>query len=195
MSAKSEATTANRSWLEDAECLDVAIYAAIARTDTPALDAAMRRLTEAANYSRLSLTAAAGLAVFGGPSGRRAAAKGLVSLGVTAAVVNLAIKPLGRRPRPERAADVPLARHVDMPKSRSFPSGHSAAAFAFATGVSHGSAAAAVPLHGLAAAVSYSRVHTGVHYPGDVLAGALLGIVLAQVTTRSLARRWPKHFG
>jgi undecaprenyl-diphosphatase len=195
MGAEGEATTGNRSWLADAERLDVAIYAAIARTQTPSLDVAMRRLTEAANYSRLSLTAAAGLAVFGGSSGRRAAAKGLVSLGVTAAVVNLAVKPLGRRPRPERAADVPLARHVAMPKSRSFPSGHSAAAFAFATGVSHGSSAAAVPLHGLAATVSYSRVHSGVHYPSDVLAGALLGIVVAQVTTRSLGSRWPGRFG
>ena len=45
------------------------------------------------------------------------------------------------------------------------------------------SPAAAVPLRALAALVAYSRVHTGVHYPGDVLAGALIGTALAQLTT------------
>ena len=98
---------------------------------------------------------------------------GLASLAVTSAVVNLGVKPLGRRRRPDRLAEeVPLARHVPMPASRSFPSGHTAAAFAFATGVGNVSPAAAIPLRALAAAVGYSRVHTGVHYPGDVLAGA-----------------------
>jgi undecaprenyl-diphosphatase len=46
-----------------------------------------------------------------------------------------------------------------------------------------------VPLRALAAIVAYSRVHTGVHYPGDVLAGALMGTALAQLTVHSLDRR------
>ena len=73
-----------------------------------------------------------------------------------------------------------------MPTSTSFPSGHSAAAFAFATGVGHVLPSAAVPLRALAALVAYSRVHTGVHYPGDVVAGALIGSALAQLATRAL---------
>ena len=144
----------------------------------------MSRLARAADYSRLSLASAALLVLTGGRTGRRAAAQGLASLGVTAAVVNVAVKPLARRRRPDRLTDdVPLARQVQMPSSRSFPSGHSAAAFAFATGVGRVSPAAAVPLRALAALVAYSRVHTGVHYPGDVLAGALIGTALAQLTT------------
>jgi membrane-associated phospholipid phosphatase len=179
-----------RPWLQDAERLDVAIYAAIARTPTPSLDRAMGRLSRAADYSRLSIASAAVLALTGGQSGRRAAAYGLASVGVTATVVNVAVKPLGRRRRPDRVAqNVPLARHVRMPASRSFPSGHSAAAFAFATGVGHVLPPAAVPLRALAALVSYSRVHTGVHYPGDVVIGALIGTALAQVTTQALERR------
>jgi membrane-associated phospholipid phosphatase len=177
-------------WLRDAERVDVAVYAAIAQTPTPALDRAMARLSHAADYSRLSLASAAVLAATGGRRGRRAAALGLASVGVAATVVNLAVKPLGRRRRPDRAAEqVPVARHVRMPSSTSFPSGHSAAAFAFATGVGQALPAAAIPLRGLAALVAYSRVHTGVHYPGDVVGGALLGTGLAQVTTHALDRQ------
>ena len=144
----------------------------------------MSRLSRAADYSRLSLTSSALLALGGGKTGRRAAVQGFASLGLTATVVNVAVKPLARRRRPDRlAGDVPLARHVRMPRSRSFPSGHSAAAFAFATGVGQ------VSLRALAALLAYSRVHTGVHYPADVLAGALLGTALAQLTTHGGAGR------
>jgi membrane-associated phospholipid phosphatase len=183
-------------WLKDAERVDLAIFAAIARTPTPGLDRAMTGLSHAADYSRLSLLSAALLALPGRRSGRRAASMGLASLAVTTTVVNVGIKPLGRRRRPDRlAGEVPLARHVRMPISRSFPSGHTACAFAFATGVGHVSPAAAVPLRALAAAVGYSRVHTGVHYPGDVLAGALIGTTLAQLATHAGDRLQPARRG
>jgi membrane-associated phospholipid phosphatase len=77
---------------------------------------------------------------------------------------------------------------VRMPSSTSFPSGHAAAAFAFATGVGYVLPPAAIPLRGLAALVAYSRVHTGVHYPGDVVAGSLMGTTIAQLTTHALDR-------
>lgn len=174
---------------EEVERLDVGVYAAIAQTSTPTLDRAMSRLSRAADYSRLSLAAAATLAIAGGSPGRRAAKLGLASVAVTATVVNLALKPLGRRRRPDRTAqEVPVARHVRMPISSSFPSGHSAAAFAFATGVAYAPHLAAVPLYGLGTVVAYSRVHTGVHYPGDVIAGSLLGVVLAQATVKLTER-------
>src|SRR6478752_4883183 len=175
------------SWLDEAKLVDVAVYAAVAGTPTPTLDRLMRRLSHAANYSRLSVSSAAVLALTGGPAGRRAAGRGIASIGVTSAVVNLAVKPLSRRRRPDRAAQsVPFARQVPMPTSSSFPSGHSAAAFAFATGVGSVLPSAAAPLRGLAALVAYSRVHTGVHYPGDAIVGSLIGSALAQATVRAL---------
>jgi len=177
-------------WLEDAERVDLALYAAIARTPTPALDRAMSRVSRAADYSKISIAAAGLLAATGGGSGRRAATMGLASLGAAAALFNLVAKPLSRRSRPDRVAgEVPIARHVRMPTSTSFPSGHTASAFAFAAGVGRVLPQAAVPLHAVAAIVGYSRVHTGVHYPGDVVAGAVSGTIVAQLVTHAIDRR------
>jgi membrane-associated phospholipid phosphatase len=179
-----------RRWLTELDQADAALYAALATITTPALDKSMARLSDAANYSRLSIASAAVLAVTCGPKGRRAAAYGLASLAVTATIVNLAVKPLTSRRRPDRAGEgVPLDRHVRMPLSTSFPSGHSAAAFAFATGVGHVMPTAAIPLRVLATLVAYPRVHTGVHYPGDVVGGSLMGTACAQITTYAIDRR------
>jgi membrane-associated phospholipid phosphatase len=173
------------AWLRDAERVDVAVYAAIAATPTPALDAAMVRLSRAADMSRLNIAAALLLGVAGGPPGRQAARSGLVAVAATSAIVNAVLKPLGRRRRPPRdVLDVPLARQVPMPTSSSLPSGHAASAFAFATAVGDTLPQAGTPLLGFAAVVGYSRVHTGVHYPGDVIAGAVIGSAIAQASTR-----------
>jgi membrane-associated phospholipid phosphatase len=185
---------AARTWLADARNIDQAVYSAIARTPTPTLDREMSTLSHAANYSRLWMASAAALALVGGHSGRRAALQGLTSVAVTSSVVNLVVKRVGRRQRPDRAGeDVPVARHVVMPTSLSFPSGHSAAAFAFATGVGNRLPVVAVPLHAIAGVVAYSRVHTGVHHPSDVVVGSVLGTVIAQLTTRALDHYYISH--
>jgi undecaprenyl-diphosphatase len=177
-------------WLQEVGRLDSAIYDAIALTPTPSLDRAMRGLSEAANYSRISIASAALMAVAGGSTGRRAAVAGLASVSATSAIVNLVMKPLARRRRPDReAVSVSRERYVPMPATRSFPSGHSAAAVAFASGASSVSPLLGLPLHVVAALVSYSRIHTGVHFPGDVVAGALIGSAVADLTTGALARR------
>ena len=179
--------------------VDRAIYTAIAVTPTPDLDGPLRRLSLLADNSRLWLGVAAGLAVFGGRDGRRAAARGMLSVGVTSAVVNIGIKSVYRRRRPDRAgAGVPEGRHVEMPSSRSFPSGHSASGFAFAGSVGQDLPALALPLRFLAGAVAYSRVHTGVHYPGDAVVGSIIGAGIAQAiagltenAVDTAWRRWP----
>jgi membrane-associated phospholipid phosphatase len=161
--------------------LDHAIYAAIAATPTPDADVAIRRLSRSADHSRLWLGIAAALAAFGGPAGRRAAARGLLTVGVSSAVVNIGVKSLYPRRRPDRAgAGVPPDRQVRMPSSRSFPSGHSASGFAFAASVGHDVPALALPLRLLAGAVAYSRVHTGVHYPSDAVIGSIIGAGVAE---------------
>ncbi len=175
-----------RRLLADAEHVDRALYGAVATTPTPTLDTAMRRLSRAADHSKLSIGSSVILAVAGGPTGRRAARSGLTCLATTATVVNLVVKPLARRRRPDRAeGGVAPSRHVAMPTSASFPSGHAAAAVAFASGAGRVAPLTSVPLHALAATVAYSRVHTGVHYPGDVIAGALIGAILADLAAIS----------
>jgi undecaprenyl-diphosphatase len=172
--------TATTGLLDELDNLDRAVYDAIATTKTPRLDRVMGRLSDAANYSRLSLASAAALSLTRGEEGRKAARLGLASVAATATVVNLAIKPLGRRSRPDRQAHrVPRRRQVRMPRSRSLPSGHTAAAFAFAVGVSDVLPWEGAALHVLATAVGYSRVHTGVHYPGDVIVGGLTGTIIS----------------
>jgi len=79
-------------------------------------------------------------------------------------------------------------RRLPTPSSRSFPSGHTACAVAFASGAGQQLPLVGIPLHVLAAAVGYSRVHTGVHYPGDVVAGAVLGSVIADLVAPVLDR-------
>jgi len=170
--------------------LDRAVYEAVASVQTPALDVPVRRLSRAANYSRLWLAIAAGLAITGGPRGRRAAARGLAAIGVSSAVVNLGLKSVYVRRRPDRAsAGVPGARQVSMPSSASFPSGHSASAFAFAAAAGRELPWLALGLYFLAAGVAYSRVHTGVHYPGDTVVGALIGAGTGQ----TVAGIWDRH--
>jgi len=140
---------------------------------SPALDGLLVPITRAASYSRLWLAIAAGLATCGGRDGRAAATRGVLAIAIASAVANGPAKLLASRRRPSQSSLPPL---IAVPRSTSFPSGHSASAFAFATGAGRELPAAAPALGLLAFAVAYSRVHTGVHYPGDVLAGVAIGI-------------------
>jgi membrane-associated phospholipid phosphatase len=176
--------------LRELGVVDRAVYAAVASASTPVLDVPVRRLSNAANNSRLWLGIAAGLAIAGGRRGRRAALTGTVAIGVTSALVNLGVKSLYARQRPDRAgAGVPDQRQVPMPSSSSFPSGHSAAGFAFATAVGRELPWLGSGLRFAAAAVAYSRVHTGVHYPGDTVVGSLIGAGTGQAVAGVMDRR------
>ncbi len=88
-------------------------------------------------------------------------------------VANGPAKLLARRRRPSSQLHPTLIR---TPRSTSFPSGHSAAAFAFVTGACADLPILAPVLVPLAGTVAYSRVHTGVHYPSDVAVGVGIGI-------------------
>jgi undecaprenyl-diphosphatase len=81
-----------------------------------------------------------------------------------------------------RPVDHPL---VALPTSHSFPSGHAATSFACAGSLApFVSRRGQIVLYLLAAAIAYSRVYVGVHYPLDVLAGAAIGLAVATALRR-----------
>ena len=168
--------------------LDEALFVRVSRWHSPVLDRVMPALTQVASYSALWLVASAGLAAQG-EKGRRTAAVAIGAVAVTSATVNIGMKQVARRPRP--TAPVPDARSLPQPTSSSFPSGHTASAAAFSGVVSNEIPALRVPTDTVAAAVGFSRVYTGAHYPGDVLVGWLVGRGIAHIARWAAARRWP----
>ena len=176
------------------EALDTAVYKAVATSPTPAIDRGVQRLSDAADNSKLWFGIAGALALIGGTRGRRAAVDGVVAIGIASLVTNQMVKPIAVRGRPARAEDVVAERIVRMPTSRSFPSGHTASAFAFTAAVSNTMPALSFPLTLLATAVGYSRVHTGVHFPGDVLVGSVIGATTGETASWGLAH-WRRGRG
>ena len=69
---------------------------------------------------------------------------------------------------------------MEIPTTSSFPSGHTSTGFACAYVISRLAPRLAVFVYVLAALIGFSRIYVGVHYPIDVLAGAVLGLVVAR---------------
>lgn len=147
-----------------------------ARHHVRGLDTGYRRLSRAADRGRLWFVLAGVLVV----SGRsRAALRGVASLTVASIIANLIGKKLFGGSRP-LLKDIPVGRRlVVYPTSASFPSGHSASAAAFATGVALESPVAGAVVAPLAAAVGYSRLHVGAHWLSDVVGGFAIGAGVA----------------
>jgi undecaprenyl-diphosphatase len=104
----------------------------------------------------------------------------VAAAGLSADLISLALRQLIGRDRPFVLYPEPRPL-VHPPSSGSFPSGHASAAFACATVMAWASPRLAVPVYVLAAVVAWSRVYVGVHYPLDVLGGALLGTLVGML--------------
>ena len=122
---------------------------------------------------------------------RKAGVLALLALLLGLVCTNLTIKPLVDRPRPW--LDLPIAPLVAEDDPHSFPSGHTCAAFAAGLAWAGTCSARWARIAAVVSAVcmGLSRLYVGVHYPSDVLAGALVGS-LAALAALALARRWER---
>jgi undecaprenyl-diphosphatase len=98
-------------------------------------------------------------------------------LGPVAIALNYVVKLMVKRPRPVLEGLPPLG---GAPSSLSFPSAHATSAFAVATAMTRVEPWGALAFL-LAFALALGRPYLGMHYPSDVLAGALLGVVLGLI--------------
>jgi membrane-associated phospholipid phosphatase len=122
-------------------------------------------------------------AALGVPRSMRALRALMPSLMGATWIVEYPIKAYFRRQRPF----IEIVRALVIgkkPGSWSFPSGHTAASFAAAWVLTTVWPRRAPLFFGLAGTVGFSRVYLGAHYPGDVMSGATLGIVLAEAIRR-----------
>lgn len=125
---------------------------------------------------------------YGNPRWKLASSSALLAAGI-ALVANQAIAHLWSRPRP--FAVHPVDTHLLAARSPdpSFPSDHAAAAFAIAFAVLAFSRRGGIAFLSAATLIGLSRIALGLHYPTDVLAGALVGFAAATLVT-TLGRPW-----
>jgi len=168
--------------------LDCRLFEFAAERNWPLAEPVLPRLSRSANHGVLWFAAGAVMAASRTPRARRAAARGLASLSLASLTINTLGKRSVRRPRPV-LDPVPLVRQLKrQPITTSFPSGHAATSFAGATMLSLFAPRLAPALYLLAASIAFSRIYVGVHWPLDVLAGAVLGTLLALLASASLRR-------
>jgi undecaprenyl-diphosphatase len=105
-------------------------------------------------------------------------------------VVNVAMKPLFARTRPFDVAFFETL--IEKPRDYSFPSGHTASLFAFAATIVLFDKKLGIPALIIAAVVAFSRLYLFVHYPTDVLAGLVIGILIAFASAYIIKKIWKK---
>jgi membrane-associated phospholipid phosphatase len=168
--------------------LDARLFLAVNRLPHPrALDTAANGVTVLTTSGGAWMLGVVVAGLLGVPRSRRALVD-LVPTALTATwIVEYPMKAVFRRQRP--FIDIVRALVVGKrPGSWSFPSGHTASAFASAWVLSQHWPRHAPRFFALASVVGFSRTYVGAHYPGDVTSGALAGLVLSMVLRRGFRR-------
>jgi decaprenylphosphoryl-5-phosphoribose phosphatase len=150
------------------------------RGHSPAMERFAKALGKTGNNGALWVVLGVVLAVV--DSGNREAWLICAALGPIAIGLNYLVKLVVKRPRPVLEGLPPLG---GAPSSLSFPSAHATSSFAVATAMTRVEPLGALAL-ALALIVALGRPYLGMHYPSDVLAGAILGVALGLIVPLSL---------
>ncbi len=148
---------------------------------TPGLERAMRLLGKSGNNGAIWIGLGVALTLL--DSANREAWLICAILAPVAITLNYVLKLIVKRPRPVLEGLPPLG---GAPSSLSFPSAHASSSFAVATAMTRVDAGVGTLAFLLALALSLGRPYLGMHYPSDVLAGAMLGVVLGLIVPLSL---------
>lgn len=150
------------------------------RGHSPGLEGAARGLGRAGNNGAVWVGIGVLLAIFDG--GNREAWLICAALGPVSIALNYVVKAVVRRPRPVLEG---LPSLGGAPSSLSFPSAHATSSFAVATAMTRVEPLGALAFL-LAIALALGRPYLGMHYPSDVVAGAILGVVFGFVVPLSI---------
>lgn len=149
-----------------------------AQLASPEMDRAMVLITHLADWGAVWLVLCAILIAV--PRTRGTGVTMLTALMLEVCLCNLLIKPLIARPRPYQVRPG-VALLISRPLSYSFPSGHAGISFAAAFALRGRKSPFFLPALGMACLIAFSCLYLYVHYPTDVLAGAMLGAALGEL--------------
>ena len=157
-----------------------------------ALDSILPAVSALCDHGEIWILLAAVLLALRGS--RRQGLAAACALGIDAVACNLLLKPLIGRVRPF-AVNTAIVLLTHPPGDASFPSGHTAASFAAAFALRQSGSRLWKPAMALAAVIALSRLYLYVHWPTDVLAGALLGAAAGWAGAEAAKRLPPKSSG
>jgi len=172
----------------DADKYDDAIMEAVHRIDNPAMNQSMHAITQLGSHAAIGTAAGVTALMMMRQHRKHDAWTVVVSVG-GAMAINTLLKNIFRRQRPKE-----LARRIKLPKSHSFPSGHSLlSAATYPIVVHHLVERESLPVQAVAhtvagmiiLSVGFSRVYFGVHFPSDVLGGFAAGFGWLGLTSLS----------
>ena len=166
------------AFLEAVGRLDFALFQRLRAPQLPFLDALMAGLSDIARGNAIWIALSI-LIGFLYRSRWPAVVQVLLAIGMTFLITDYIAKPLFDRARPFQSYTESRV-HGYRPTTASFPSGHASGAVAGAYALARLAPEGRAIFWVLAALIAFSRVYLGVHYPGDVIFGALLGLAVAK---------------
>ena len=156
----------------------------------PELDPIMIFITKLGDMGFIWLVLAGLLCLY--PKSRQAGILAFLALLVSTLLGEVILKNIFQRMRPYDSFPlVPLL--IDKSSQYSFPSGHTASSFAVAFVFANYFSKKSVPIWILASLIAFSRIYLFMHYPGDILAGILLGLFSGFISVQSKAFAKNKH--